>query len=76
MAINIIYFMLGIIIGFTIKYDIDLKKKKNIVNMQKKMVKNTEYFRTNASLKQIDEALETIRGINEKLQLLQQKEVR
>jgi uncharacterized membrane protein YqgA involved in biofilm formation len=75
MIINILYLVMGMIVGILIKYEIDIRAKK------KRLEKRATYLKATADdskMKQYDDILYSIRSINESLssvQRQQQKEV-
>jgi hypothetical protein len=71
--INIVYMLMGVIVGILLKYEIDLKAKK------KRLEKRSTYLKATAehsTLQQYDEILVGLRGLNDSLKTQHKKEVR
>jgi uncharacterized membrane protein YqgA involved in biofilm formation len=68
MIINIVYLAIGFLIGFLIKYEIDIKQRKKRIEKQKLAIaKKVEvYDETLLMIRELNESLTTIQNTNQK----------
>lgn len=75
MIVNIVYMVMGIMVGILIKYELDIRARKKNLEKRSKYLKATA---ENSKMQEYDDILKSIRGINESLRSCQkqkQKEV-
>lgn len=68
MMINILYLLMGIIVGILIKYEIDIKAKQKRIQNRVNSLKATA---DDQKMKQYDDILFSIRSINQSLSAMQ-----